>query len=497
MHGPLRSVALCGAFALALSGCTLGVNPFTADELANIAAKASAVQAVDQEPISGPITLYEAMARALKYNVDHRVEMMNAALGRRNVAVARADLLPDLVAKSGYFDRNNSPASFAFAFPSGARSGTASTSQDPGSIASDLTFSWHVLDFGLSYVRAQQSADKALIAEERKRRVVNRIVADVRTAYWRAVSAERLLAGFDRLKGRVEKALANTRRLYKARATSPVAALTYERELVQIKARILQLQRELKTARLQLASLMNVKPGTTYTLAIPPRRLTDLSIKVTRDELFDLALTRRPELREIGYQERINTKEKRVAILELLPSITGYAGLSSDTNDLLVNPNWVSYGARVGWNVMRLFKYPARRRSVEAKAELLDAQAKATAMAIMLQVEVARTRYRFHRRQAATAAEFNGVQKKLLRQIEAQARGGAASEQTLVREKMNALVAEAQYDIAYAELQNAFAGLFASVGEAPYDHTITTDMSVKELGDVLRDTWRERGDSHG
>ena len=495
MHA-FSHATLCGALALSLASCTVVANPFTADELATIAAQAKETAAFDQEPLSGPVTLYEAMARALKYNVDHRVEMMNVALGRANTRLARADLLPDLVAKAGIYDRTNSPASFSFSGTNAAVSNVASTSQDPGSVAADLTLSYHLLDFGLSFIRAKQSADRTLIAEERRRRVVNRIVADVRTAYWRAVSAERLLHGFDRLKGRVEKALVNTRRLYKARATSPVAALTYERELVEIKTRIVALQRELRTARLQLASLMNVRPDTPYRLAVPKRRLVDLDIDVTREELFDLALVQRPELREVGYQARINTREKRAAVLELLPSVTGYAGLNADTNDLLVNPNWVSYGARVGWNVMKLFKYPARKRSLAAREELLDAQAKATAMAIMLQVEVARTRYRLNRQAAAAAAEFNGVQAKLLRQINAQATAGVASEQTLVRERMNALVAEAKYDVAYAELQNSFANLFAAVGEAPYDHTITADMSVAELAGVLRDTWRTRGDTH-
>lgn len=496
--GGLRALrpVLALSVALALSACTVTANPFSPEELAAIAATASDV-AVDQEPLTGPVTLYEAMARALKYNVDHRVEMMNVALGRANARVARADLLPDLVAKAGIYDRNNSPASFSFSGTNLAVSDVASTGQDPGSISADLTLSYHVLDFGLSFIRAKQAADRTLIAQERRRRVVNRIVADVRTAYWRAVSAERLLGGFDALEGRVERALANTRRLYRARATSPVAALTFERELVEIKTRIARLQRELRTARLQLASLMNLQPGTPFTLAVPPRRLVDLDVDVTRDELFDLALTQRPELREVGYQKRINTREKRAAVLALLPSITGYAGLNADTNDLLVNPNWVSVGARVGFDVMNLFRYPARRRNLEAKEELLDAQAKATAMAIMLQVEVARTRFRFNRQHAAAAGEFNNVQRKLLQQIAAQARAGVASEQTLVREKMNALVAEAQYDVAYAELQNSFANLFAAVGEAPHEHTITTDMSVAELAAMLRDTWRARGDGHG
>ena len=488
--------AIALTLSLTLAGCNVATDPFTAAEVEAYAFAAADTATADQEPLDGPLSLYEAMARALKYNVDHRVEMMNVSLGRANARIARAAMLPDLVANAGYVGRSDDAASFSRGFPSGVRS-TGATSSFRDGVAADLTFSWHVLDFGLSYVRARQAADRALIARERQRKIVQRIIADTRTAYWRAVSAERLLAGFGRLQGRVERALASTRALTAAGATSPIAALTYERELVAIKERIIALQRELRTARLQLASLVNIRPGTPYRLDVPPRRLPDLEFDAPRDDIVRLALRQRPELRELGYQDRINLAETRAAMLELLPGLTGYAGLNADSNDLLVSSNWVSYGAKIGWNAMKVFKYPARKAGIEAKGALIEAQAKATAMAIMLQVEVARVRYGLARQAARAAAEHNGVQRKLLRRIEGSARSGVASEQTLVREKMNALVAEAQYDIAYARLQNAYAALFSSVGEAPYSRTISPDMSVAELTTILRETWRERGDTHG
>ena len=42
------------------------------------------------------------------------------------------------------------------------------------------------------------------------------------------------------------------------------------------------------------------------------------------------------------------------------------------------------------------------------------------------------------------------------------------SEQTLIREEMNTLVAEVKYDIAYAGLQNAFGNVYASMGLDPF-----------------------------
>ena len=487
--------AIVGA-ALLVTGCQINPLPLTETEVAQFADDHKARVMADQEPISGKITLYDAMARALKYNLDYRVEIMNKVLSNKRLRVKRADMLPKLVTNAGWADRNNSAASYSKTLFAGVRSVDPSTSKENGTFTADATFSWHVLDFGLSYVRAQQAADEALVADEQRRKIINKIIEDVRTAYWRAVSADRLLEGFHRLRHRTERALAQSRRLYRSRQTSPVSALSYQRELVDIKRQIHRLERELRTAKMQLAALMNVSPGSNFKLHIPKRRLTDLAIEATGDEMVDLALRNRPELRDAAYQKRINKKEAKAALLQILPGASIYAGANLDTNDFLFNSNWVSYGAKVGWNLMKVFAYPAQKAAVQAKDDLLDKRALATTMAVMTQVYVTRARYKYLHRSAQTAAEYYSVQRKLEAQVKASVRANVASEQTLIREQMNTLVAAVEFDIAYADLQNAFAAIYAAVGSDPFEANISMDMSVAELSGILKETWRERGDLH-
>ncbi len=59
---------------------------------------------------------------------------------------------------------------------------------------------------------------------------------------------------------------------------------------------------------------------------------------------------------------------------------------------------------------------------------------------------------------------------------------------------MNALVAEARRDIAYASLQNSFANIYASIGTDPLPVEFAGSMPVRELADGLRAMWIERGD---
>lgn len=490
------ATALTVCSALVLAGCKVAPNAHSSLVLANYAEDKLRRVTTNQEPISGKITLYDAMARALKYNLDYRVEIMNKTLARKNLGLKSFDMLPGLVANSGYTARSKPAASYSQTLFSGVRSNDPSFSSEENSFNADVTFSWHILDFGLSYVRAKQAADEVLIAEERKRKIINQIIEDVRTAYWRAVSSDRLLSGFQNLRHRIERALAQSKRLYNSRATSPVTALTYQRELIDIKRQIHRLERELKTAKIQLAALMNVKPGSSYSLHIPRRTLTNLAIKASGEHMINLALQNRPELREVGYEERINKEEAKAAILEILPGASIYAGTNLDSNDFLHNSNWISYGAKIGWNLMKVFAYPARKDAVNTRSELLDKKALATTMAIMTQVYVARARYKYLTRSAETAADYYKVQRRLKAQVEASVAANIGSEQTMIREEMNTLVAAVQYDVAYADLQNAFAAIYASVGSDPFDGNISTAMSVSELSKVLKTTWRSRGDKH-
>ncbi len=496
---PVRRPKLLAAALLGstlLSGCMVTPEPLSESELALTAETNLSRATAGQEQVSRDISLYEAMARALKYNLDHRVEMMARELADARLSVARADMLPSLVASSHYSDRDNRPFSYSETLL-GNRSANPSYSREQETLTKDITFSWNILDFGLSYVRARQAANEAMIAEEQKRKVIIRIMEDVRSAYWRAVSADRLLTGFQRLEGRVERALQNSRALGNSGYTSPVAALTFQRELVDIKKRIQRLERELKTSKIQLAALMNLPPDQHYSLVIPERRISNLEMKIPAGEMVRLALQNRPEIREIAYKSRISVQEAEAALLELLPGIQLYKSASFDSNDFLLDNNWVNWGTKASWNLMKLFQYPARKQLTDAEIRLNDERSLAMTMAIMTQVEVARARYHYLRKSAHTAQEYFGIQNRLLDQVRASASSGTASEQSLIREEMNSLVASAEYDIAYADLQNAFATVYSSIGVNPWGDFLDTSSDVNSLASSLAQVWQARGDHGG
>jgi multidrug efflux system outer membrane protein len=186
---------------ITLPGCSITPQPFTPAELQQQAKEDLKVIFTDQEPLSGKVTLYDAMARAIKYNLEHKVKLFENALAKGVLVQSQKDLLPQLVSSAGYTTRNNYNASYSENISVGTQTTYTdlAISEEKQNFSSDLIFVWNILDFGVGYNQAKQQADQVLIAEEQRRKTAQNIAQDVRYAFWRAVSAEKLLPKMDLL----------------------------------------------------------------------------------------------------------------------------------------------------------------------------------------------------------------------------------------------------------------------------------------------------------
>ena len=473
-----------GAILFILAGCSVIPIPFTQEEIHARVEEDRSLLAVEQEPVTQAISLYDAMARALVYNLDLRLELFKKTLATRQLNLSRYEQLPDLVANLSYDSRDNFSGASSTSLTTGLQSLESSTSSDRDIITADLGLSWNILDFGVSYYRAQQAADRILIAEEQKRKIINRILKDVQWVYWRAVSNDRLINRLEELMLRVTQALEDSKQVEKKRLHTPLAALTYQRELIDNKQELQDLYEGLSLAKIQLASLMNLPLGEDYELVVSERPESVPPLAYSPQLMELLALENRSELREISYQKRINSKETKAAILSLLPGLNLNFGKNYSSNSFLFNTNWLSYGTRISWNLLNILKYPATKNVAETQAKVLDAQRLALSMAVLTQVHIGIAQYEHAKNEYLTAADYNETQSKILKQIQTAAKVNSASQQDLIREEMNALVSEVRYDIAYAKLKGAYANSYAAMGIDPSFDDLDTE-NVKSLAESL------------
>lgn len=486
---PVRLLAV-SAVALVLAGCG-SIQPvaFTDDEIRERVTEDRLQMYADQEPITAPISFHEATARALKYNLDYKLKLMETALSRSLHDVSTFEMLPAVVASAGYVDRNNDSGGRSIGIEDRVETLRPSTSQERERRLADLTFSWNVLDFGVSYYRAQQKADQVLMAEERRRKVIQNVMQDVRNSYWRALGAQKLLGRVDNLLERVNKALEYARQIEDQGLMPRQEVLAYQRALLDAVNLLTLRRQDLELARAELSALMSIAPGTPYTLADEAEQ--PLPPVPTNFELLEtMALERRPEIMEEWYRKRVTENDIKAAKLLLWPNLNLDAGFHYDSNKYNYNANWVDTGLRVSWNILKLTQWPSLQRAHKHQNETDDMRRMALSMAVLTQVRVGVQRYGLALAELDFAKESLRVDQQLLKYAQAASESRFQSELEVIRAEARALLAEYQRYASYSNAQAAWGRLYNSVGLDVLPEVVE-DHDVQTIAGAIADTTRQ------
>ena len=480
-----RKVTVALATVALLSACAVTPEPLTTAE--NNARVANDLDRLfeKQEKITGPLTLEEAIARALKYNLDHRLKLMEEAVAMGQLDVANVNLLPNVVANSGWTQRNRADSTY------NEDKTSTSISSDKKIRDSDLTVSWNVLDFAIGYMRAHQQADMALIVKERRRQVIHNVINDTRNAYWRAAAAERALVQFEPALERVRSALSRSETQVRERVGAPLDALTYQEDLLLTLRELEARRRQLVEARTELAVLMNIHPDSDFTVAAAVETDSDPMpvLSHTSEELELAALKNRSELRSEAYQLRINQQEAKIAIVQMVPGLNFSAGINHTTDSYKVNSDWYEGSLNLSWNLMQLFKAPANMRLADSQIELSEVRRLALSMAVISQVNIAQLRFAHAKRDYELTDRIASVQDQISQTVNASQSANTVGEAQAIRADVRALLSNLQRDMAYADMQASYGRLFASIGADPFPNDIpdnSIDTLAQMVGGVLK-----------
>jgi outer membrane protein TolC len=481
---------LSAAITLGVSGCAIQPKAFTPDEQAAMTREDLQSMFEEQPPVAEPISLYEAMARAIRFNLDRRVQLMEEALRIGQLEVAKGNLLPQLTVNAGYNARDNYPGSF----DDSNNSLEPSSSQDKRYRTADATFTWNVLDFGVSYAQARQQADNVLIAREKRRKVVQNIIQDVRYAYWRALSARKLLPELDRILAQADEALRKLDTLQKLSIESPLVYLRFRKQLLTLMQDMWTLREDLSTARAEFAALINLRPGQSFELVDPPGREQSIpSMDLPIERLEGYALINRPDIREQHYKARVSSEEIRKAMARMLPGVELAVGGNFDSTSFLVNDTWSQLGLRLSWNIFNLFTGQKAVETAEAQHELDDARRRSLQMAVMVQVHLAVQRFKVAKKNYRLARQLNEVEQDILVQTAASEQAEIQTELEVLSAKVAASLAKLSEDISYAELHNAYGRIQSSIGIDPLPASLEqNDLEyIARLIEQREKTWQE------
>jgi multidrug efflux system outer membrane protein len=230
-------------------------------------------------------------------------------------------------------------------------------------------------------------------------------------------------------------------------------------------------------------------------LMVPERESTTMSLPSDMTALEDRALEARPELKMGDYRRRINARETKAAILEMMPSLNLIVGDNYSSNKFLFNNHWAAYAARASWNLLNLFRYPARAKTIEAQDKVLHTQNLALGMAVMSQVHVGVAQVAYAKKEVTTAMLYYDTQAQITEQARMAWRVSRVSEQAMLRERVAQVAAQLRRDAVEAELQTAWASLLAAIGEDVLPNDLTQEQRLSDLALQLRVRWGKSKES--
>ncbi|MES2534756.1 MAG: TolC family protein [Pseudomonadota bacterium] len=487
------SVIAALSLFLSISACSnLQPRPLSEKSLAAQGTADRAAGRAGVEPITAALTMEQAVARALKYNLDRRAKMMEEALALNQLDVAHYDMLPRLLAQAGYTSRNNDRISLSENADTGLASPSQFISQERIHTASSLGLSWSMLDLGVGYLGTLQQADRVLIAGEKRRKAMHVLMQDVRTAFWRAVSAQKLQSQVRGAVATANEALAESGRAAAQGLRNPVDSLRYQRQLRENMRLLDAINQELSTAQIELATLINEPAGQNILLAEPPLTVNQQPMAVPVEAMEDIAITSNADLREHHYNARIAREETRKTMVKLFPNLVFNYSINYDTDRYLVNSSWREAGLHLSFNLFNLLTGPTQMKLAEAGVKLADQRRVAMQIAVIAQVHLARQQVANSLSQFEQADAIWEIDRGIAEHMKNREASQTISKLDLVANETTAILSLLRRYQALAQAQIAEARLQATLGVEPkisgVSETSLADLE-RDIG-LSRDVWQ-------
>lgn len=453
-RAPVVRAFLVAIVAAGLAAGCAELRPLTQAQVAERVVRHRDIIRAAPSEIDQPLTLGGAVARAINYNLDLRVAALEQVIARGNVDLADLDKLPRIVLSAGYTRRD--------------RASGVNTDTRPGQferLTSSGELSWSVIDFGVAYIRALQDGNTAFIADERRRKMANQIVNDVRTGYWQLVLGRQRSVEARAIAKDIEDALALSAKLGGAKLQDPLIGLNYRDGLIELQRQLTQHEVELAVAHAQLARLLNLHPRQQIPLVTAPVDESYRMLRgIDRDTLEDAALLTRTELREADYTMRNRRLDVIRSYVTMAPSLRlRAAAMHDNTNTLNVN-DWGEHGLSLSIDLLGIYSALLRVAQAERGVAQADLRRLVISMAIMEQVSNSVDRISGLSRDYELAREATKVRRAIYETRRQRMPFDVGDELERVRAAVGVLSAQLREDRAFVSLQAAHGDLLAAIG---------------------------------
>lgn len=469
-----------GLLTLLVAGCTTP-KALTPEDIAQAGRERLAEFEARRQILGDGVSLPQALAWAMERNLSVRAELLERSIAVQNRKLASAGMLPSITAQAGYRWRDNISASSSQNIQTGVQSLVPSTSSDRTGNTAQLEASWNVLDFGLAWLRARTEGDKALIAEESRRRMSQQVALEVAYAWERAAAFQRVEPEMRTIRKEVSYALAKLDRVVASHLTDPVGLLEYRTALLLVLKRMDALVLQMDQARDELARLLGLPASSAIRLDIDSALLLPPLPKADLRAWQYVALLNRAEIRQTIYAKRSADRNAVRRTLEQFPSMLLKYGVNYDSNSFLVNNHWQDASASITLNFLRLVTLPINSRLGKFEKEQAAIQAELQTAAVLSQVAIAYKALESEMRQACLGDELQKTSERRLSLLEAKHKMAMLDELNLIRSRVDNLLLAIESETARLEARHAMLMMAQSVGIGAWPDTLDGDMKERSL----------------
>lgn len=471
--------------AFMLCGC-LSRLPFTKgkEKEKTLLAGTSSAVADYREPLAGPLSMEEAMSRAILYNYNRRLAQMQTSLAEIPYNISDSEALDRMSISAGYGQDTRAGSLFSeqkirsLVYPGGDR-------------ADSLASVWNILDFGLSFASDRQGNDPLSLSESTRQKVILNIMAEARQVYYQTVIAETL-------RGETETLLEKARDFLRHQREKPAQAetsreeLEKQRQLVETVRFLWDLSQKMAESKAEMAVLMGLNPGTHLQLiAIEWKNPDYLPSDKSMTDMELLALFHRSELRSSGDRAGTGVQEIRKAIQNLRPEIVFDAGYDRK-NPFEQAGVWQDAGLKTA---SQLFAPVPQTGTGQTAQNAAYIRGMTMSMAVVSQLHLSRQRYLLAVEEYRISRDLAEVNRKL-NTSETDKTDSQADKFAQIREETEALTARMRYYLAFAEMENAAGRFYNSLGIGQFSSDMVR-MDIKSLTASIQQVLRQQPEQLG
>ncbi|MGB2985625.1 MAG: TolC family protein [Phycisphaerae bacterium] len=414
--------------------------------------------------IRSPLTLEDALDYAARYNIEAWIAAQESKFQRELATQSTLKMLPSLMVGAGSQERSRFDASSSQSLEKRDESLEPSFSSEKRGGTFDISLTWNLLDFGISFLRARQQGNRISIALERERRVVQNLALQVTSTYWRAVAARESAEKAEQIGEEVSVMLADIRKEIADKTISEIDGLKRETSLLERQDELRRFKRDYLKAKTELAKLIGLPPGTPFTLAEVDFDNPIEPLHYDIEELEWEALRNRPELFEKDLEQAISRDEARVALAQMFPSPAMFLQFNYDSNRFLAYENWSTVGIRASWDLLAIPQQIKQRGAVKLQAELIAKRRMAIAVAILTQLHLSLIEYDEGLEQCEFSRTIAQKYGSLLEAVMSQAAEGKSHGGECIEQRMKYLKTRARYLSTYANVMTSNARLLNTIG---------------------------------